>query len=440
MKPLARSLNVGNLVSNSAVYILGQAFARSAALLSLPVVARTLSVEEFGHISAAASFAAGARIFLGIASSAAAGIVYFDEQSVEFRKRVMAALHQVAVTSGIVALVAATLVALFELGTSALPSHILSLCFVLLGMSLISEPYLLEFQFQRRPRAFVTIQALTSFGTAGLGVLAVLWWSTAASWFLAQIAVMAVAVGALLVPNRSAFARLQQQTVAKVMRVGVPLMPGAIALFIMQASGSLAVAAFFGPEDAGRFGVGYQLGAITGVFVGAIGSAWLPFFLELKHSEAGRRVVTFRKVRRLYVGVVGLGLTVYVAIVEVLIGLVFGEQYHAARPVVAPTVMTQFLFGIWSLLLPHVYYTGKTSIISVIQITSAAVTILLMLILNTHIGAVGVAVAQMFGAATMLLAQLLYNKSQGFTEDGLTTELTAAVAVLLAVTTARSLN
>lgn len=404
------------LISNSVVYIVGQALTRCSSLLTLPIVSGALAVEEFGSLSASASLNAGLRIFLGIASSGAAGIIYFKEQSTEHRSRVMTALHQIAAISATFAFAGAALVWWNQVYVLSLPPSLLSLSLVFLGSSLIIEPYLIGLQFRNEAKTAALAQAVVSIAAAILAITAVRIYPSAASWFFAQILANIIFIVMVARSKRSIWSYFEKTAVAGIARAGGPLIPGAIALFLLQAFGSLAVSKMFSMAEAGRFGLGYQLGAAAGMALAAAQSAWIPFFLEFKHADRERRMEVFGRVRRLYIGMVGAGLIAYVALAELCLVWFFSADYHGAQPVIAPIVMTQFLLGVWSLLLPNLYYAEKTSVVSGLQILSALVSVLMISALGNW-GPAGIAVAQMFGAASLVLFQIAYNRAQGFDED-----------------------
>ena len=72
--------NVSSIFAHGGVYMTGEVLAKIAFLLSLPILTRLLSVEEYGFYQVYQSYAALALVFLTLNFHSSVARYYYDEQ------------------------------------------------------------------------------------------------------------------------------------------------------------------------------------------------------------------------------------------------------------------------------------------------------------------------------------------------------------------------
>ncbi|MBI3699907.1 MAG: oligosaccharide flippase family protein [Afipia sp.] len=409
-------LEIKRLAGRSVVYGLGQVASQSAALLALPLVTRYLAPEAYGIIGLTTIMCVLLRIVFGLASSAAIGVEYFKNADSEWRRKVVVAQMAIALVSSVCLLVAglslAPLLSRWVLGASSPDGELaIRLSLVTLAFQILYEPLLLKLQFEEKAKKFVTFTVLASIGGVCLSLLLVIVGGLGVvGWLAGQLA---AAVALCLLINvfecpRNFSAGGIRKVATTILALSGPIVPGVLAIFILQRSGPYFVSREFGLGDTGVFTVGYQLGMGMALATSAFSIAWMPFFQGFV-SKQEESLTVFENIATIYIAVFGTMTLLFFAASKLLIFIFAGVKFQDAWQVIGPIALGQFFLGFWGLLLPGMYFTRRTGTVSIVQIIAAIAILAASPAIVAAFGPLGAALLQAAGFAMLLALQAVLN-------------------------------
>jgi O-antigen/teichoic acid export membrane protein len=403
---------LANLGRRSLFYSVGNGVNKLVAIIALPFLTGYLSPPEFAIIVTLTVMGVVYRSLFGLGVGASTGIVYYQQDDVRRRQDTIGTAILIQLCSAVVMVVAVI----------ALSNHIGEIVFlgrgydlliflytISVSLQLIAQPYLLELQYRDRVSTYV---GLTSAG-AVVGIVAtlilVVWAGHGVrGWVEGDLLGSIVTFAGLAILNRHTLAiRFVSDVARSLLSLGLPLIPSAVFLFIIQYSGTYMLQWFVDRGEVGIYGIGYNLGMAFGLATAGFSSAWFPFFQSYTGKKESARV--FSGVLHSYVFIFGLVCFLFFVFAKPVVHLLTDERYHEAYKVVGMAAVGQFCFGLWSILLPGMYFAKEIYYVSVIQGISAGIVIISNLILIPRFGIQGAAMAFSGGCMAMVILQGFLN-------------------------------
>ena len=225
------------------------------------------------------------RIIVGIGSFGAAGIVYFRSGDKAHLQQTIWALLLLTVLGGMVMVALAALLSplgSLPFGTAVESQHILITVYVAaLAVQNSAEPLLMRLQFEENAVKFTVASASGAVAIVGCSMFLVA---------VPQLGVMGCVLGQLIgglillgiasiVAGRGlGRPKFVPRLIKGILRAGVPLIPGGAAIMVMLNSAPFFVGNLLGLEEAGIFGIGYQIGMGMALATFEVSTAWMPFF------------------------------------------------------------------------------------------------------------------------------------------------------------------
>jgi O-antigen/teichoic acid export membrane protein len=125
---------------------------------------------------------------------------------------------------------------------------------------------------------FAAVSLLQSVVAEGLSLLLIVTLErTAAVWILGELLAQAAAVTVALAYARPLLLRWRDRKIAvSALAYSVPLVPAALAVFVLETSDRLVVHHELGPEAVARYAVAYNIGSIPMILLGALTTVWMP--------------------------------------------------------------------------------------------------------------------------------------------------------------------
>ncbi|MDQ6816401.1 MAG: oligosaccharide flippase family protein [Actinomycetota bacterium] len=171
---------------------------------------------------------------------------------------------------------------------------------------------------------FATVSLLQSVVAEGLSMLLVLVVRrSAAEWVLGELLAQAAAVCVAIryVPPLALRWR-DRRIAASALRYSLPLVPAALAVFVLQASDRLVVQHDLGSDAVARYAVAYNIGSIAIILLGVLNTAWMPRVFALADPSVRDAVLAQSRD------------ALYALLIPVLVGLGLGAPLllHAWAP------------------------------------------------------------------------------------------------------------
>ena len=261
-------------------------------------------------------------------------------------------------------------------------------------MTILLQQGIEVFRLLMRPWSYVAINLLVSVLTAGF----VLGFTVGLDWgifgYFSGVA-LAAGVGAItswvwlrkyLVPLKFEFAWWP-----RILRFGAPLLPAALALYVMSSSDRWFIQKWWGEDWVGIYAVGAKFGLIMALGVQTFRKAWWPIALDAMHSDDGPQ--TFRMIAQLFIGL-GVASAVYVGyLAPSLIQWFSAPGFEAADDVVAVLAWQALFYGFFLIGSAGIWKMEKTYLNSILMVSASILNLALNAYLIPIYGVVGAASA-----------------------------------------------
>jgi len=198
----------------------------------------------------------------------------------------------------------------------------------------------------------------------------------------------------------------------KIISFGMPLMPGMIGLYIMHFSDRFFLQKYCTLSEVGIYSLGYKFGMILSILISApVFRIWDTQRFEIAKADNGRQIIG--QIFTYFSAVLIFASLVISVFIDEIIFLMAAREFHGATTVTPLIVLSYILFGMGNFFTLGIMITNKTKYIAYIQVTSAALNLLMNMIFISYYGVIGAAVATVlsflcFALFTFLVSQKLY--------------------------------
>lgn len=419
---------LARLSKDSLIYGLGGAAARYTGIVLLPIYTRVFSNPgDYGLLQSVTNLTALLLAIAMLGLDSAAAILYFASDDAYEQRRVATLwvwiMVLVSAPFTILLIVFANYVSLAASGTTQY-ADLFRLGVAVLPFVLLQTVFSQILRLMFRPRAYAvlnfsqaTLVALFSiffvvFLKAGL--MGALWGIFIGTALMCVVSAWAVSGTVRLLDVIGEGVIQRAPTAARLLRLGLPLVPAGVALWVISFSNTYFLLHLPGAdaaEQVGVFRVGAQLAAILGVGVWAFQLAWGPFSLSIARAEDAPRV--YSRVSLLYnAGAVGASVLM-AAGAPILLAVLTTRNYAAASSVIGLLSLAAAALGSYYIVSVGVNIAQRTGQIAWTTLVSAAVNLGLNAVLIPLWGIVGAGVASLAANLTSvtlvyLIAQRLY--------------------------------
>lgn len=170
---------------------------------------------------------------------------------------------------------------------------------------------------------------------------------------------------------------------------GLPLIPHVFGSILFSSADRFLVNALLGPASTGLYQLAAQIGSIVFLTADAINktfSPWLYKNLGEVSPEFKRRVV---KLTYIYFFVaITLGVSSYLIPINVAT-LIGGPNFSGANQLIPYFVLAQCIGGMYFMVVNYIFFTGKTSFLSISTLASGAIGVLSGYFLINKFGILG---------------------------------------------------
>lgn len=383
------------LVTTASVYVSGYVLQKAASFLLIPVWARFLTPQDYGITGTLLAYGGVLATVLGLGLSGAVVRHYYDhaaDRTQLGRYITSVILFQVAMPGLVVVALdiwGPTLWARFTANTIPFHPYVRVMLWATY-VDLLSQIPVALYQAQQRATQFMSVQYsrfLLGVATSVLFVIALQ--LGAYGVLLSQLVAGTLVSGTVLyLAGRTWFTRhVSWGYVRSALGYGLPLVPHALASWVLQAADRLILERFVSLTELGLYNFGYTLGMGMQFLVIGINQAWTPHYFRQMQAdpEAEGKVV---RVASIYVALVGGACLAGVLFAGEIIYLLMPGSYLGAAPYVPPVLTGYLLLGFYYFASAPLFYFKKTRVIPMLTGTAAAVNVAGNLLLVPRLGAI----------------------------------------------------
>jgi O-antigen/teichoic acid export membrane protein len=396
----------GALFGSALVYAVTNALSAGVPFLMLPILTRVLQPEEYGLVAMFGVVVGVLGALTGLNVHGAVAVRYFERDRVDLPRYVATCLAILLASTAVVAALVGLLHPWLESWTQ-LPARWLLLAVLVSGAQFVVQTQLALWQAARQAPRFAALRLSQAALDASLSLLLVLGAGLAWQGRLGGIAIAAclAAAAALFLLWRSGAAKLppSRSLARDALAFGVPLVPHTLGGLLIAMVDRVMITNLLDVASTGIYMVALQIGMVLGLFTDAFNKAFAPWLMESLRQdsrERDRRVV--RWTYAYFAAVVAAALLLG-WIAPGLLGVLVGEKYRAAAPIVVFITLGYAFGGMYLMVTNYVFFAGRTGRLAAVTLASGALNVAASWWLLQRHGLVGAAQAFMLAQATLFL-------------------------------------
>ena len=287
----AASAAVRGLFGRDSAYLILWAAQLGAAALFTPVATRLLGPSRFGLV---ASSIAVMQVLVALAGFGVQSAV--QRRYAHFGERDARRLITLAIATSVVVFLIADATGPRWAPALGLGHYPATVRFAVTWASLtaISNAALGLLRSRDQLVPFATVSLSQSIVAEALSLLLVVAVRRSASeYVLGQLIAQALAVAVALALTRPLpLGRRHLRMITDSLRYSIPIVPGALAAFVLEASDRLVLQHFLGSAAVARYAVAYNIGAIPILLLGVLDTVWMPRVFALSDARVRDSVLT----------------------------------------------------------------------------------------------------------------------------------------------------
>jgi O-antigen/teichoic acid export membrane protein len=392
------------LARHSAVYGFGSLVSRFIAVLLLPVYTRYLSPADYGLIETLIALSAVLTVLLAAGVKSAFFRFYFDDED---KRRVIRTSFWFTMASGTAGLLAGLALAgpiselLFDTSEHA---DLVRAAFVGLWAHVNYEQMTSIFRVEQRSVAYL-IATLINLGlTVGATlILVVALGKGPIGVIIGNFTGTLIVYAGLLAYRREQLGfELDRPLLREMNRFGMPLVPSALFLWVLNFSDRFFLVKLAGAREVGLYSIGVRMASAIILFLAAFRTAWPAFAYSIEDDAEAKRTYSFVLT---YIVVVTSWMALALGVLAPwLVRLLTTEEFYSAERVVAPLAFAAAAFGAYIVVVIGIGRVRRTRSNWVITGVAAALNVGLNLLLIPEYGMMGAAVATIGAYGTLFLA------------------------------------
>lgn len=193
----------------------------------------------------------------------------------------------------------------------------------------------------------------------------------------------------------------------KMLRFSIPLIPSSIGVITAMYIDRISIKEMMSLEDLGIYGVASRVAFITSLLIVGFQQALTPLiYSRYKEPETPKQVAKLFQMFMIAAVVFFLVISLFR---HEIVGIIATEKFARAADLI-PYLCAAVIFSTLYIFFPGLGIEGKTKIISIISLTTAAVNLALNYFLIPHFGLIGSSFANCFSAALGFICYVYYSQ------------------------------
>ena len=361
---------IGRLARTTLIYGVGQVLLRFISLLLMPLFTSFLTPTEYGISAMLGLISMVVTPIFSLGLGTAIGVCFFEHtdrlgrSTVIWTSFLMLVVSVSAVFSSMLLFATSISELVFQTPEYA---YFVQLNAATIAIGILLNPFLYFLQFEERAISYVVITVIVGVVSILLSIFFVVYRRQGLEGVLIATVVGQILGFFLYFGWSLSFLEwgVQAAMARRLLRMGVPLIPSFFFLFVIMQGNKYLLQSARGLDELGVFNIGVNMGSVMNLLVGAFTTAWTPFFLSFSQRQEEGRTLLGRLTGYYVLGFGLISLLFYVA-ARPLVLLLTAEPYHGAFLSVGPTATAQFLTGIFSMLLPAMYFAKEVNYLVVV--------------------------------------------------------------------------
>ena len=388
------------LLKQFSAYTLIGFLAAGINFLLMPYLSHFLKPEEYGILAMVNSFVTILIPLIGLVTSGLINVEYYKLKDKKEFASLFSSIQAIPVIPFLFFLVLSFVFKKPIAGFLEIPdnkSYWIPLSCLLAALSIYFETLLGFTVIEQKPKVYaffgfskIVIEvSLTIYFVTYLGYG---WEGRLLAWLIASIALF---IAAFFYFNKRKLLSIaiKKKYVFSALGFGLPLILHVIGKFVINQSDRIFITKMVSIEEAGIYNIGYQVGMILLIIVGAVGNFIQPFLYERLSNLTTKAKTEIINVTYLVTGAMFIILLVMTVATPTFFSLLIDESYAKGTKYVFWVGLSYFFWGVYSLLAGFIFFSGKTKILGILAIVNVVINLGFNYILIKYFGPLGAAYA-----------------------------------------------
>ncbi len=398
---------MASFLRSGSIYVGAAAMNAVIPFLALPPLLRALGPEEFGKVGVYLALINVATVIAGLSVHGVISVVHFRDGPQAVPAYIRGAMRTVAFT-GVPLLLCSLLFASFFERLTGLPGFWAWTIALIAMAQFVVSLAMAVFQAREQPLRYAALQIGVTGAWVALSVLLVcganMDWTGRATGQFAAVVTMALVALHLLRREGLLSASAGTAPLSTLLRFGLPLVPHSLAGAVMAGADRLLLSSIGSAEMAGQYFAAFQICAVLTVGAAAINQAWVPWIYRRLAAPSRSSAVEIVRATAVLNAMLLLAALLLALGASSLVGLIAGERYVAAIPVMRWLAPAAAFSGMYYFVTNHLFYHGKTGVLSTITVGTAVLQVSLLLVCVPRWGIAGAGFSALAAAAVYWLA------------------------------------
>lgn len=386
------SPKINGLFRNAGVYTLANILNSAIPFLLLPVFTRYLNPYDYGIIATFQVLVSFISPLIGLSLNGSIAVQYYDKNGIALPKYI---------TNCIFILLAATIFTsiflyIFSTSVSKLVSFpagwLWSIVVICFGQFFV-QVVLTLWQIQMKPLSYGIFQILLTILNLAVALFLVI--TLKMNWegrIIAQVCCdgsFGIVALILLYKNRWLSFQFDKTSIKSALRYGVPLIPHAIAGWIMSGVDRVFINNMVGVAETGRYTVGYQIAMIILLLETSFNNAWVPWLFHNLSSGDSETKIKIVKITYFYVAIMVFLALMLSLFAPFIINVLVGKEFRGSLQYIFWAALGKGLYSMYLMTCNYIFYMNKTSLVALSTFTAAAIHVVATYYLIQNNGAIG---------------------------------------------------
>jgi O-antigen/teichoic acid export membrane protein len=195
----------------------------------------------------------------------------------------------------------------------------------------------------------------------------------------------------------------------EMLRFGVPLIPAGLAMWVLNSSDRYFLNHFFGTADVGIYNVGYRVGSLITLVVGAVQLAYSRFVFSI-YNDRNDAKYYFKKISTYFYLLIFTCALLLSVFAKEAIQILTGSAFHSAYVVVPLISLSYVAYGLYFNFGTGIYVMGKTYLSAISTALAGGTNLVFNYFLISKFGMMGAAVSTLASFLILALIQLKFSQ------------------------------
>ncbi|QWE00784.1 oligosaccharide flippase family protein [Polynucleobacter sp. JS-Mosq-20-D10] len=399
------------------IYGIGGILNKGLSFLMIPIYTRIFSVGEYGAIEILNLNAAFVSIIISLGMDATLSMYFykFDESDRGERKCFVSSILQLRLIWGFFVAILSTLLVPIIFGLISNGDLNFEIYGILFLGVLINQIVSIASDIMRlthKPGKFLLVSLMSSIVCAALTIFFCLAMNYGVFGYFLALAMSGTLIAIYsihLIKNYLSFSRIYSEYWVKIIKFGVPFMPAAITMYLMNSTDRWFLEIYKGVESVGIYAIGLKFAYILSLLVEGVRQAWWPVAMELVQKDDNKKI--FRNAAEIYLGSAAIGVILLTYCSPKLIDILVSEQYRESWRIVGLLAWQPVLYGFFSIICIGIWKSEKSYINAIIMGMSALVCVMCNWLLVKSYGYVGSAISTIIAYLFWITVSLYISES-----------------------------